>query len=125
MKLLVTGGAGFIGSNLVQRLMKEDRVTAVRVLDNLETGRFANISAFKNHGKFEFIESTVHESRNDILIGENEVSFARKMNIEGNAYFILTKEKQVNALSNEEIMASCNQQMNENEIIRIINSKLN
>jgi len=59
MKILVTGGAGFIGSNLVQRLMTEDRVTAVRVLDNLETGRFANISAFKNHSKFEFIEGDI------------------------------------------------------------------
>jgi UDP-N-acetylglucosamine 4-epimerase len=59
MKVLVTGGAGFIGSNLVQRLMKEDRVTAVRVLDNLETGRFANISAFKDHSKFEFIEGDI------------------------------------------------------------------
>ena len=54
MKILVTGGAGFIGSNLVLRLMSDDRITAVRVLDNLETGRFANISAFKDHHKFEF-----------------------------------------------------------------------
>jgi nucleoside-diphosphate-sugar epimerase len=55
MKILVTGGAGFIGSNLVLRLMNDDRITAVKVLDNLETGRFANISAFKDHDKFEFI----------------------------------------------------------------------
>jgi UDP-N-acetylglucosamine 4-epimerase len=59
MKVLVTGGAGFIGSNLVHALMKDDRVTAVKVLDNLDTGRFANISAFKNHSKFEFIEGDI------------------------------------------------------------------
>ena len=59
MKVLVTGGAGFIGSNLVHRLMNDDRITAVKVLDNLETGRFANISAFKNHSKFEFIEGDI------------------------------------------------------------------
>ena len=38
MKILVTGGAGFIGSNLVRRLMSDDRINAVKVLDNLETG---------------------------------------------------------------------------------------
>ncbi|HET6767417.1 MAG TPA: SDR family oxidoreductase [Chitinophagaceae bacterium] len=59
MQVLVTGGAGFIGSNLVQRLMNDDRITAVRVLDNLETGRFDNISAFNNNSKFEFIEGDI------------------------------------------------------------------
>jgi len=59
MKVLVTGGAGFIGSNLVNALMNDDRITAVKVLDNLETGRFANISAYKNHDKFEFIEGDI------------------------------------------------------------------
>jgi UDP-N-acetylglucosamine 4-epimerase len=59
MKVLITGGAGFIGANLVYELMKDDRITAVKVLDNLETGRFANIAAFKNHPKFEFIEGDI------------------------------------------------------------------
>src|SRR5678815_5234002 len=59
MKILVTGGAGFIGSNLVLRLMNDDRITAVKVLDNLETGRFSNISAFEDHDKFEFIEGDI------------------------------------------------------------------
>src|SRR5262245_11843127 len=59
MKVLVTGGAGFIGSNLVHALINDDRITAVKVLDNLETGRFANISMFKEHSKFEFIEGDI------------------------------------------------------------------
>ena len=59
MKVLVTGGAGFIGSNLVLRLMNDERITAVKVLDNLETGRFANISAFQKNNKFEFIEGDI------------------------------------------------------------------
>lgn len=59
MKVLVTGGAGFIGSNLVHALMNDERITSVKVLDNLETGKFANISAFKNESKFEFIEGDI------------------------------------------------------------------
>lgn len=43
-KFLVTGGAGFIGSNIVERLLKEGN--EVRVIDNLSTGRFGNIQEF-------------------------------------------------------------------------------
>lgn len=41
MRCLVTGGAGFIGANLVYNLVREQHV--VRVLDNFSTGRFENI----------------------------------------------------------------------------------
>lgn len=61
MKVLVTGGAGFIGSNLTYALMNDERVKMVRVLDNLETGRFENISAFKNNDRFEFIEGDIRD----------------------------------------------------------------
>ncbi|TAL46515.1 MAG: SDR family oxidoreductase [Chitinophagaceae bacterium] len=57
--MLVTGGAGFIGSNLVKALLNDDRVTAVKVLDNLETGSFANIAPFRDHSRFEFIEGDI------------------------------------------------------------------
>jgi len=45
IKSLVTGGAGFIGSNLVDKLVKEGH--QVTILDNLSTGRFKNISHHK------------------------------------------------------------------------------
>ena len=46
MRILVTGGAGFIGSNLVEALLQDERVTLVRVLDNLSTGLLKNIEPF-------------------------------------------------------------------------------
>lgn len=62
MKILVTGGAGFIGSNLVAALIRDTRVTGVKVLDNLETGNFSNISMFRDSPKFEFIEGDIRNS---------------------------------------------------------------
>lgn len=55
MKFLVTGGAGFIGSNIVEELLK--RGYEVRVLDNFSTGRRTNISEFKND--IELIEGDI------------------------------------------------------------------
>ncbi len=43
MRVLVTGGAGFIGANLCRRLVGDDRVDQVRVLDDLSTGRSDNL----------------------------------------------------------------------------------
>jgi UDP-glucose 4-epimerase len=54
-KALVTGGAGFIGSNLVERLLREGR--AVRVLDNFATGRRENLAALD--GEFELVEGDI------------------------------------------------------------------
>ncbi len=55
MKFLVTGGAGFIGSNIVETLLR--RGDSVRVLDNFSTGRRENIAEFKND--IELIEGDI------------------------------------------------------------------
>lgn len=54
MTVLVTGGAGFIGSHLVDRLMKEGE--NVRVIDNLSSGSKENIGEWLNESNFQFIE---------------------------------------------------------------------
>lgn len=59
--VLVTGGAGFIGSNLVAALLDDQRIANVRVLDNFATGFWDNIKAFDSHPKFEFIEGDIRD----------------------------------------------------------------
>jgi len=51
MKILVTGGAGFIGSHLVDRLVKEG--FRVKVIDNLSSGRLENLTQYRNDSKVE------------------------------------------------------------------------
>ena len=59
INLLITGGAGFIGSNLVEHFLKDDRVGLVRVLDNLSNGYIENIQEFFDHPRFEFMEGDI------------------------------------------------------------------
>lgn len=55
---LITGGAGFIGSNIVEYLLKFGAKKVV-VLDNLATGFYENIEPFINHSNFEFINGDI------------------------------------------------------------------
>ncbi len=57
MRALITGGAGFIGSNLAERLIHDGH--EVIVFDDLSTGRMDNLEGIKNHPRFTFIEGTI------------------------------------------------------------------
>lgn len=57
MKILITGGAGFIGSHLAERLLSEGN--EVYAVDNLSTGKLENIESFKNHPKFHFVIGSI------------------------------------------------------------------
>lgn len=61
MKILITGGAGFIGSNLAAALLQHKKVSRVRVLDNLSTGYLDNINPLFTNEKFEFIEGDIRD----------------------------------------------------------------
>lgn len=61
MKVLVTGGAGFIGSNLVEHLLNKQEVEFVRVFDNLATGSLKNVLEFESHPKFEFVQGDIRD----------------------------------------------------------------
>jgi UDP-glucose 4-epimerase len=73
-RALVTGGAGFIGSHLVERLIEQgDHVT---VLDNLSTGRIDNLSNVHEHANLAIVEGSVlEEELVGRLIGEADLVF--------------------------------------------------
>jgi nucleoside-diphosphate-sugar epimerase len=58
-RILVTGGAGFIGSHIVDRLIEEG--LDVTVIDNLDTGRVENMSHHKNKKNFRFIKGDIRD----------------------------------------------------------------
>ena len=60
MKVLVTGGSGFIGSHLVEALL--DRGDQVVVVDNLSTGARENLSAVNSHPAFTFLQGDIRNA---------------------------------------------------------------
>ncbi|WP_282134425.1 SDR family oxidoreductase [Seonamhaeicola maritimus] len=59
-RFLVTGGAGFIGSNLVAYLLKYG-AKKVRVLDNFSNGYQENLDEFRSHPSFELVEGDIRD----------------------------------------------------------------
>jgi UDP-N-acetylglucosamine/UDP-N-acetylgalactosamine 4-epimerase len=59
LNILVTGGAGFIGSHLVDALLTDSRIAQVRVLDNLATGTFNNLAQHQDNPRFEWMEGDI------------------------------------------------------------------
>lgn len=58
MKILITGGAGFIGSHLAEMLLKEGH--EITVIDNLSTGRLSNLKTFINN--ITFVEADISQN---------------------------------------------------------------
>ena len=59
VRVLVTGGAGFIGSHVVDRLVSEGY--GVRVIDDLSTGKLENIAGHLGRGRVEFVKGDVRD----------------------------------------------------------------
>jgi len=55
-RVIITGGAGFIGSNLAEELATDNRVI---IIDDLSTGKQENIASLLNQGRVEFIQGSI------------------------------------------------------------------
>lgn len=74
MKVLITGGAGFIGSHLAELLLAEEH--EVTILDNLSTGSPANLLHLEGHPRLEVIvDSALNEARMRALVPRHDVVF--------------------------------------------------
>ena len=71
-KILVTGGAGFIGSNLCESLLQLNN--KVVCLDNFATGKRANLTSFLNHPNFTLIEGDI-QNLQDCMLATKEVDY--------------------------------------------------
>ena len=74
MHMLITGGAGFIGSHLAEALLAQGH--SVTAVDNLSTGRFANIEPLTANPNFQFVYETItNETVMDRLASTSDVIF--------------------------------------------------
>lgn len=107
--ILVTGGAGFIGSNLVEALLKDERVGLVRVLDDLSNGYFENIAEFTDNPRFEFIKGDICDFQTcvEAMKGINLVSHQAALGSVPRSIENPMRSSEVNILGTVNILKSC------------------
>ena len=76
-KVIITGGAGFIGSNLVKKLL-ENGTEKILIIDDLSTGKLKNLEDFSNNKSIEIIKKRVEDIDNLNTIFE-KFDFLRKI----------------------------------------------
>jgi UDP-glucose 4-epimerase len=74
VKVLITGGAGFIGSHLAEKLMSNGH--SVDVIDDLSTGNYRNLGGCHGNAEFRFIHGSVMDERlMHMLIDRNDMIY--------------------------------------------------
>ncbi len=71
MKVIVTGGAGFIGSHVAERLLKEGN--EVTIIDDFSSGKEDNIASFRNHPKLTVHKADICDDLSELFKGVKAV----------------------------------------------------
>jgi UDP-N-acetylglucosamine 4-epimerase len=116
--ILVTGGAGFIGSNLVETLLSDERVGLVRVLDDLSNGYIENIQEFLGNPNFEFIQGDIcdFDTCNRAMQGMHLVSHQAALGSVPRSIENPMRSTEVNILGTVNVLKACV----DNKIERVI-----
>jgi UDP-glucose 4-epimerase len=73
-RFLITGGAGFIGSHLVEALTERDKAERIVILDDLSTGQLGNIEALLEADRVSFVHGSVNDAQLvDELMGNTDI----------------------------------------------------
>ena len=106
--IIITGGAGFIGSNLVKVLLEQD-VEKLLIIDDLSTGSESNISSVLNDERIEFINSRIEDIDNlDNLFSSYDFCYHLAAGV-GVQYIMenLSDSLLTNILATHEVLKAC------------------
>ncbi len=119
---LITGGAGFIGSHLAERLLRDGE--KVTIIDDLSTGSFENIAHLEDDPKFEYVIDTIlNEEVMAKLVAEVDVVYHLAAAV-GVAYVIdnILKSIQINIRGTEIVFEQANR--NKNKVVLFSTSEV-
>ena len=104
MHFVVTGGAGFIGNNIVKSLIHGGH--EVSVIDNLNTGKLANLELVKNKIKFFEIDIRDFDKINEVMRGTDGVFHQAALTVVQDSYVKREEYFEVNVRGTENIFRS-------------------
>tara|TARA_Y100000817_G_scaffold296270_1_gene271680 strand:- start:608 stop:1528 length:921 start_codon:yes stop_codon:yes gene_type:complete len=113
MHYVVTGGAGFIGSNITKKLVSYGH--DVSVIDNLNTGKLENLESVKNRIKFYKMDIRNFDEINEIIRDTNGIFHQAALTVVQDSYTKTEEYRDVNVTGTENIFRSA--KMNKQKVV--------
>ena len=107
-KIIITGGAGFIGSNLAKKLLDKN-IESLLIIDDLSTGNEANLTSIINDERVEFINSRIEDIENiNSLFSSYDVCYHLAAGV-GVQYIMdnLSQSLLTNILATHKVLEAC------------------